>query len=59
MQMRAGRMSMHEHPTGASSWKLPEMDSLKKEVGVYYRNVHMCTMHSKRAIAREINLEAL
>ena len=29
MQMEAGRMFMHEHPTGASSWKLPEMDSLK------------------------------
>ena len=42
MQMEAGRMLMHEHPTCASSWKLPEIDSLKKEVGVYYRNIHMC-----------------
>ena len=33
-QVQAGRLLLHEHPSGASSWKLPEVKALMRMNGV-------------------------
>ena len=38
----AGRFFLHEHPASASSWKLPEMQSLMTDIGTKKVNYHMC-----------------
>eukprot|EP00972_Heterocapsa_arctica_P056268 8301268-Heterocapsa_arctica.AAC.1 len=41
-QTRRGDYFLHEHPAGASSWKLPEMIRLSSMLGVERVIGHMC-----------------
>ena len=51
MQIDGGRYFLHEHPSGAWSWKLPDVDKLMSRPGVAQRRGHMCPhgMHSHDA----------
>ena len=42
IQHEAGRFFLHEHPASASSWKLPEMQSLMTDLGIKKTSSHMC-----------------
>ena len=42
IQAEAGRYFIHEHPSSASSWKLPEMQALMSDLGISKTNTHMC-----------------
>eukprot|EP00973_Karenia_brevis_P057945 8066748-Karenia_brevis.AAC.1 len=42
MQIEAGRYFVHEHPTGATSWKLPSIIQLLNTHGVLRTSIHMC-----------------
>ena len=42
IQEDAGRFFMREHPSSASSWKIPEMVALMQDVKIDEINAHMC-----------------
>ena len=42
LQIEGGRYFLHEHPTGAWSWKLPSMINLLSDPRVEKREGHMC-----------------
>ena len=42
IQIDNGRYFLHEHPSGAWSWKLPDVDKLMRIPGVMHRTGHMC-----------------
>ena len=42
IQHDAGRFFLHEHPASASSWRLPEMQSLMDDLNIKKVNAHMC-----------------
>ena len=42
IQHDAGRFFLHEHPASASSWRLPEIQSLMEDLGIKKVNAHMC-----------------
>jgi hypothetical protein len=43
----AGRYVLHEHPASASSWRLPEMQSLMSDLGIKKVNAHMSRFKMK------------
>ena len=45
--MKAGRIFLHEHPKGASSWKDEEMQKLMAEDGVHWVSGPMCNWGMK------------
>ena len=42
MQVLAGRYYLHEHPTGAKSWKMDEIQEMMAMPGTYLAKSHMC-----------------
>ena len=42
IQAEAGRFFLHEHPSSASSWKIPEMVALMQDLKIDKVNAHMC-----------------
>ena len=42
IQRDDGRFFLHEHLASASSWRLPEMQSLTSDLGIKKVNAHMC-----------------
>ena len=42
LQMAEGRHFLHEHPEGASSWRLSRMEDLLKQAGVWTVNADLC-----------------
>ena len=42
LQADAGRFFLHEHPSSASSWKIPEMIALMRDLNIEKINAHMC-----------------
>ena len=51
LQAENGRWFLHEHPNSATSWKMPEMVNLMKELEITKNVAHMCRygMYSKDA----------
>ena len=42
IQSEAGRSLLHEHPASASSWRIPEMQSLMTDLGIGKVSAQMC-----------------
>ena len=51
LQAENGRWFLHEHPNSATSWKMPEMVNLMRELEITKNVAHMCRygMYSKDA----------
>ena len=47
-QIRRGAYFLHEHPAGASSWKLPLVQKVASMPGVYITTGHMCAFGMKQ-----------
>ena len=43
-QLRHGRHFLHEHPWGASSWKVKIMQEMLADGRVYHAQAHMCRL---------------
>ena len=42
LQADAGWLFLHEHPSSASSWQIPEMIALMRDLNIEKINAHMC-----------------
>eukprot|EP00973_Karenia_brevis_P012630 1713512-Karenia_brevis.AAC.1 len=42
LQIEGGRYFLHEHPTGASSWQMPSIESVLRKHGVIRTKAHQC-----------------